>query len=521
MKPYKKNKKKVSATSQLLQKITFLYVICLLSIFLLAVSTDGYSNISAFKYELFLIICGGYVLISVLATLVLAATGKQPLKSPVDMWNNPSLIQKVLLIYLVLTVFSSLISSYSGTFLGARRYEGALTIMIYVFSCLFVSKYFVPKKWMLYVFGSSIFLFCALGICQLTGANPFELYPNGYNFFGAGRYYSGEYLSTIGNTGSCAALLCLSAGIFSMALICMNFRRKWLLAISLFMAVFTIFEINIEAGMVGLIAGLLLMLPVAITNKERVQNTLAVFSIMLGAFALSKLLVFSNNYVELKMTAQLVAVAAVIVLTCIAVFVLKHSRLFYNVQTMAFRKAAWGVVAVVVIIIIVFLWFYDGEKTGFVYEASELIHGRWSDDFGSSRVYIWRNVFEGIKTNVLLGTGPDTIGQWSIEPFRMYSEAIGTEIVANVDVAHNEYLNIAACQGILALFAYLGALIWAAIRWYRHPENHVLAIAGAGVLYYCIQAFFGISICITSPFFWTAFAVLIYGAVTNPKSLRC
>ena len=157
-----------------------------------------------------------------------------------------------------------------------------------------------------------------------------------------------------------------------------------------------------------------------------------------------------------------------------------------------------------------YLWFYDGAPYGWVYEASEVLRGRWDDTFGTRRVYIWRHVLEGIRLEaLLLGTGPDTLGHWPIPPFTRYVEATGVTVTAGIDAAHNEYLQILATGGLLSLLAYLGALGVAAVNWVRYPENQVAAVAGAGVLFYCVQALFGISQFIVSPLLWACLGVLI------------
>ena len=77
----------------------------------------------------------------------------------------------------------------------------------------------------------------------------------------------------------------------------------------------------------------------------------------------------------------------------------------------------------------------------------------------------------------------------------------------SIDVAHNEYLNILVNQGIFALLSYLAAVISALVHWYRN-KSAAAAAAGAAVLCYCVQAFFGISMFIAAIFFWIALAYL-------------
>ena len=144
---------------------------------------------------------------------------------------------------------------------------------------------------------------------------------------------------------------------------------------------------------------------------------------------------------------------------------------------------------------------------GFLYEAFELLHGRWDDRFGSGRLYIWRSVVPLVPERPLLGGGPDTLGLRTDAAFERYDETLGILIHSSIDTAHNDYLNILVNQGIPALLLYLGALTASALRWLRNGAGDpAAAICGCAALGYCIQAFFGISSPISTPYLWLALA---------------
>ena len=152
---------------------------------------------------------------------------------------------------------------------------------------------------------------------------------------------------------------------------------------------------------------------------------------------------------------------------------------------------------------------YCFDFGGTLHEFHELLHGRGEDSFGTGRLYIWRKVAELIPTRLWFGYGPDTMLLANIEPFARVDETLGTVIRARIDTAHNEYLNILFHQGIFSLLAYLGALGTALWGWIRRGRGSVAgAAAGAAVLCYAIQALFGISVCISAPYFWIALAIL-------------
>ena len=490
----------------MLQRLTSIYIAFLLSVFLLAFPLDGYATIAEFKHSLFLLICGGYVLVVAVLRIMYVLTGTQPVGKVREKLREIPMASKLLFGFLLATILSSVFSAYAGTFQGAFRREGVLTIGIYVLSCFFVATYVRPQKWMFYVFGTAVGLTGILALIQLTGANPFMLYPEGFNYYGADIYYAGEFLSTIGNAGHFGAFLSLAVGALAMALIKFEFRERWVCALPLFLAVLVIFEMGIDAALLALMAGFVLMLPIAVTSRKTLANTLVVLAVILAAFTLSQVLIFQDGPI-LFAPVRILPVIAVGLVSALAVLVRK-SDVLANISAKRYRIAALVVVALAICAAFAYLWTYSGES-GMLYEASQILRGNWDDTFGTRRVYIWRNILEHIRwETLLLGTGPDTLGHWAIPPFTR-EVAEGITVVSVIDAAHNEPLHILATGGLLSLISYLGALAFAAAAWIRRPEHALSAVAGAGVLFYVIQSFFGISQFITAPFFWACLGMLL------------
>ena len=492
----------------MLQRITSVYIFLLLTVFLLAFSADGYGAISDVKHGLFMLICGGYVLIMAILRLMYVITGTRGIGNIRDIFKETSVATKFLIGFLLATILSTLFATYPGSFRGEFRSEGLLTIGIYVLSCYIVSIYFSPKKWMLFTLGISMVPVSVIALIQLTGANPFTLYPLGHNFYGAGIYYSGQFLSTIGNSGLLAAFLCLAVGVLAMALIKFDFKERWYLSFPFFITLLLIFEKGINAAVFSLVVGSVLILPVAITNRKSFANTLIVCSMIKAAFALSQVLVFQDGPILFDPIPVLTVIAAAAV-ALLSVLVLKVD-IFEKFTTKQYRVGAVILMFAAMCTALAFVWLQGMGTSGMIYEASHVMRGNVDDTFGTRRIYIWRNVIEHIQLNtLLLGTGPDTLGHWPIPPFTRLTDD-GIYLTSIIDSAHNEPLHILATGGLLSLITYLGALLFAAIKWIKLPENTLSAVAGAGVLFYVLQALFGISQFITAPFFWTCFGVLLF-----------
>ena len=163
---------------------------------------------------------------------------------------------------------------------------------------------------------------------------------------------------------------------------------------------------------------------------------------------------------------------------------------------------ALGIGLVVALLV---LWRFDFGGT--LHEWHELLRGNFDGSFGSGRIHIWRSVLREIPSHFWLGAGPDTMLRASLPPFERFDAVRGVTVIAHLDVAHNEFLNIFFHQGIFALLAYLGALLSVAVRCLR-SRSKVAAVLGTAALCWCVQACFGFSMFLTTPLFFLALALL-------------
>lgn len=168
------------------------------------------------------------------------------------------------------------------------------------------------------------------------------------------------------------------------------------------------------------------------------------------------------------------------------------------------RRRKWALICVIAALIAAAaaVYCFGSRMCGFLYEASELMHGRWDNRFGTGRIYIWRNVIQLVPEHLLLGGGPDTLGLRTDAAFERYDETLGILIHSAIDTAHNEYLNILVNQGLLALLSYLAALLASAIHWVRRGA---LRLCGArllhsGVLWHQLPNLYAVSVAGTGCF---------------------
>ena len=181
------------------------------------------------------------------------------------------------------------------------------------------------------------------------------------------------------------------------------------------------------------------------------------------------------------------------------------------------RKRLWLGILCAAALGLVLLWLLP--LPGTLGEAHSLLRGKAEDSFGSGRIYIWRNTLPLLRDRLLTGGGPDTFSHRMTAVFTRAGEN-GKTIRRTIDCAHNEYLNILVNQGLPALLFYLAALICSLARWFRRRGNAAAAIAGAALLSYALQAFFGISTPTCTGFFWVFWGLLeaAFGPEASPSA---
>jgi O-antigen ligase len=262
-----KQSKHVSYNTPMQARLTAIYLACMLSVFLLFPGLSGYRAITEWKWLLFCLISGGYILVSVFLCAELAVVGGLQIPRPRELWRSISMVEKLLLGYWLASAVSTLLAvDRRIAFLGSGRREGFLTITMYCWSCILVSRSIRPRNWMLYLAGASICLNSALCALQLMGYNPLGLYPAGMNYYDANRLYAGEFLGTVGNVDILSAVLCLAIPAFVAAAIKLRGKAHWLSLLFAAAGLATLCGSRVAGGFVGLLGCALISVPVLVRS---------------------------------------------------------------------------------------------------------------------------------------------------------------------------------------------------------------------------------------------------------------
>lgn len=230
-------------------------------------------QIAGAKYRAFRMLCGGYIFLIIVLNAEICLISHSRNISWKSRLSNLSMIQIAVIAYAVFSFLSGFISPYwPETWIGMTRNEGMLTILLYCSCFLFISRFGVIQKQILYVFAAAAAVFDVICILQLFGKNPFGLYPKGYSYFDANVAYGGAYLGTIGNVDMVAAYLSLTIPLLVIALFKLQDKKRWFLLMPLVLSVYVLIQMSVLAGLVGVFCGLVIAIPVTFTKTKRVRN---------------------------------------------------------------------------------------------------------------------------------------------------------------------------------------------------------------------------------------------------------
>ncbi len=233
------------------------YLLSMCTVFLFAVSPQGYRNIVETKFAVFCALTALFLLaFSILCFQKSLPGGKK--------WDA---VQVLILLYWAWSLVSALCSPWKATaFLGADRSDGLITITLYCAAAIILSRYGESEGFPVWVPAAALSILCLVAILQYFDLNPLRLFPGELRWSGREREYNGAFLSLTGNADLTASVLCTGFGL----LWPLGLRKKslWLLLASL-LCLGVLLTSGIRAGVLGAAASAVLCLPAALTIGKK------------------------------------------------------------------------------------------------------------------------------------------------------------------------------------------------------------------------------------------------------------
>ena len=525
-------------------RVARLLVILLMCVHPLYFNAEKYFHLTRHKFVFFMI-CVGVVLLLV-AIIWAARMTRTPRLLPQDKLHVVDVailgFAAVTLISALLSPFRSEINVWIGITEPGGRYDGAITQLAYVAVFFVVSRWYRPRTNDFVVFGISASIVALIGILQFYNMDFLGLWPIDDERFAADNLFNIFFRSTLGNTNIVSTYVCVAillcgflyikirprpapeesqgdegaaagTGTHKLRLwkrLAQNssaFRQYlWLAASALN---FWLMDLaDADSGRVGVLAVMLVAIPFIVETRRTLGKTLILGASWLAAYTAQNLL-YDVMVLQARTILSLIPYAAAAVLLFAGgIFLVVWGK---GREPGPNDPVKWklGVIIIGVCLVagiagVEFLGRQDAAAGGinFVYEAREMLHGRVRDEFGTNRVYIWRNALQALPKNPVIGSGPDTFGSAFPGPAHMrYGEYYSN--------AHNEYIQILICQGILGIVFYLcfhGGLILRSVgKAFRNPMLMAALAAFAG---YCAQSLFNLSTPICSPMLWVLAGLL-------------
>ena len=346
----------------------------------------------------------------------------------------------IVLAFLAISVLSACFSRSPGNsflMISSSNTNSVLFMLSYAVAFIGVSLFGRLRASYIRALGVSSFLSGLLAVIQLAGGNPLSMYPEGLNYYNKYKEYTGAYLGTLGNVDVLAAFLCFSVPV--LAVYAWRSKCKWdrLLWIPALLSLYVMIASDVDAGKVGVLAGLLIVLPVIIRDPK-------------------------------------------------------------------WAKRAGIVCAGIAVLGVAVIYFWPAES-GFLYEASSLLHGHIDPSFGHDRVGIWQQAWESVVQKPVLGNGPES-GAWL---FDIKTVNVERNRIVSVRNAHNTYLGYFMDTGILGISCYLILIGTGIFVWIKNRKDDLCAAFGAGAVWYLIQDFFNINVVTVAPLLWISLGLLV------------
>ena len=135
-------------------------------------------------------------------------------------------------------------------------------------------------------------------------------------------------------------------------------------------------------------------------------------------------------------------------------------------------------------------------------EVVSILNGNIEENFGTGRIYIWKNTIDKFKENWLTGIGIDNFKKAFNPPLLDHMGLIITK-------AHNEYLQKLLCEGLFSGGLYIIFLLIVFFKNLIKKKNSLYYSLFLAFTSYSIQAFFNISVIRVAPIYFIIIGLLI------------
>lgn len=233
------------------------FILLMLGVFPLWTGLDGYADVTRSKFVFFVAATSSWIVLTLICAII---AREKP---------NFSSVSVCAVCFAAIACVSAAVSPLRRfVLMGAGRYDGLVSLLLYCAIFVGVTAYGEQKPLYLKIFAASMCICCAVGLLQLFGLDPFDLFPNGYTYYDSGKLYTGEFLGTIGNVDLLCALLVIA--VPALFLVYIIFSKPFSLLPAAFLLFIGLLS-GVSAFRLALIAGCAVGLPFVL-KKEHMKR---------------------------------------------------------------------------------------------------------------------------------------------------------------------------------------------------------------------------------------------------------
>ena len=182
---------------------------------------------------------------------------------------KPRAAHLAMALFLFFGGLSAVLSQYgSECLMGADRYDGYFTAVLYGAEFFGVSMLARPRRRYAWALGFSAAFCCIIAVLQLGGLDPLRLYPEGLNYYDKYEAMNAPFLGTIGNTGLLAAYLCLAAPLLTVFAVLSEHGSDTFLLLPGALSLAVLVLCDVDAGIVAVAGTILVTVPVVIRRRR-------------------------------------------------------------------------------------------------------------------------------------------------------------------------------------------------------------------------------------------------------------
>ena len=485
------------------------YYLSMVFLVLPLIMTNSYYNITETKSVTFHIVSYVYLLIAAIFYAVRLCTAKNKMKDKEvqkTKRHKLCLLDICMLSFAFFVLVSAVFSEFSeSAWLGiSARYQGALTIVVYVLLYFVISRNFCNCDALLR-FAAVAFI----AVCLLAVGNNFNI-----DIFGVYSELSAQnkasYISTIGNINFYSSYICLLLPL----VVCgfCNAKEKYgkiVYTIALVVGAWGMLLTASESFMIGFFVAAAIIPLFLYNNQEILKKYLQSLIIIAISCQFLRIVYWIVEKLHGKVNVQLSGllklwlhplVWTILLVLCVGgLLLIKANKSFLVIKKVHIAVLICGAAVVLLSFFIVNVFLYDKD----VALLGKLF--KITPEWGNYRGEIWQQCIRLYKEfNVfdkLFGIGPE-----SLQNITQSSEIFGGRVM---DQAHNEYLHLLLTTGVFGLLSYLSVIFATCYTVAKKLKDEPVAVGVfAGLAAYWVQATVNIAQPFSTPIMFLYIAML-------------